>query len=152
MVSWGILSALMAFIPDIAHASGLSNETVFYTVRALLGIAEAGFFPGIIFYLTLWFPSIYRGRIIGAFMAAIPLSSVIGAPISGMILGMNGVGGFDGWQWLFIIEAAPAVLFGDCDLFLSDRPAGRRILARDGRARLAQHPSRRRTPAARGCA
>ena len=56
MVSWGILSGLMAFIPDIAHASGLSNETVFYTVRALLGIAEAGFFPGIIFYLTLWFP------------------------------------------------------------------------------------------------
>ena len=137
MVSWGILSGLMAFIPDIAHASGLSNETIFYTVRALLGVAEAGFFPGIIFYLTLWFPSIYRGRIIGAFMAAIPLSSVIGAPISGMILGINGVGGFDGWQWLFIIEAAPAVLFGIVTYFyLTDLPADASWLATDERAWL----------------
>jgi MFS transporter, ACS family, tartrate transporter len=137
MVSWGILSGLMAFIPDIAHASGLSNQTIFYTVRALLGIAEAGFFPGIIFYLTLWFPSIYRGRIIGAFMAAIPLSSVIGAPISGMILGMNGVGGFDGWQWLFIIEAVPAVLFGIVTYFyLTDLPADASWLATDERTWL----------------
>ena len=87
MVSWGILSGMMAFIPNIAQATGLTNETTFYTVRALLGAAEAGFFPGIIFYLTLWFPSGYRGRIIGSFMAAIPLSSAIGAPISGMLLG-----------------------------------------------------------------
>jgi ACS family tartrate transporter-like MFS transporter len=137
MVSWGILSALMAFIPGIARASGVGADTTFYVIRALLGFAEAGFFPGIIFYLTLWFPSIYRGRIIGSFMAAIPLSSVIGAPISGMILGMNGVGGLDGWQWLFIIEAAPAVLLGFVTYFyLTDRPADAHWLAADERAWL----------------
>jgi len=124
MISWGILSALMAFIPAIAQATGFGADTTFYTVRALLGLAEAGFFPGIIFYLTLWFPSVYRGRIIGSFMAAIPLSSVIGAPISGMILGMDGVAGLSGWQWLFIIEAAPAVLLGFVTYFyLTDKPA-----------------------------
>ena len=137
MVSWGMFSGLMAFIPDIAAATGLGNEITFYTVRALLGFAEAGFFPGIIFYLTLWFPSIYRGRIIGAFMAAIPLSSVIGAPISGMILGMDHVGGLQGWQWLFIIEAAPAVLLGLVTFFyLTDRPDDAPWLERDESAWL----------------
>ena len=134
MVSWGILSGLMAFIPNIAQATGLSNEITFYTVRALLGFAEAGFFPGIIFYLTLWFPSVYRGRIIGSFMAAIPLSSAIGSPISGMILGMDGVGGLNGWQWLFIIEATPAVLLGFVTFFyLTDRPADAHWLTADER-------------------
>jgi D-galactonate transporter len=137
MVSWGILSGLMAFIPGIARATGLNAETSFYVIRALLGSAEAGFFPGIIFYLTLWFPSVYRGRIIGSFMAAIPLSSVIGSPISGMILGMDGVGGFDGWQWLFIIEATPAVLLGCITYFyLTDRPADARWLTDDERSWL----------------
>ena len=87
MISWGILSGLMAAIPGLARATGLGDETTFYVIRALLGVAEAGFFPGIIFYLTLWFPSVYRGRITGSFMAAIPLSSAIGSPISGLILG-----------------------------------------------------------------
>ena len=137
MVSWGILSALMAFIPGIARATGFSAETTFYVVRALLGFAEAGFFPGIIFYLTLWFPSVYRGRIIGSFMAAIPLSTVIGAPISGRILGMDGVGGFDGWQWLFLIEALPAVLLGFVTYFyLTDRPTDAHWLTADERAWL----------------
>jgi ACS family tartrate transporter-like MFS transporter len=137
MVSWGILSGLMAFIPDIARITGLSNETSFYTVRALLGAAEAGFFPGIIFYLTLWYPSVYRGRIIGSFMAAIPLSSAIGSPISGMILGMNGIGGLEGWQWLFIIEAAPAILLGFVTYFyLTDRPADAHWLEAEERAWL----------------
>jgi ACS family tartrate transporter-like MFS transporter len=137
MVSWGILSGLMAFIPVIASSTGLSNETTFYTVRALLGFAEAGFFPGIIFYLTLWYPSVYRGRIIGSFMAAIPLSSAIGSPISGMILGMNGVGGLDGWQWLFIIEASPAVVLGFVTYFyLTDRPTDAHWLQPDERAWL----------------
>jgi len=137
MVSWGIVSGLMAFIPAIASATGVSNENSFYILRALLGVAEAGFFPGIIFYLTLWFPSVYRGRIVGSFMAAIPLSSVIGAPISGMILGMNGIGGLDGWQWLFIIEAAPALLLGIVTYFyLTDRPADAHWLATDERAWL----------------
>ena len=93
MVSWGLLSGLMAFIPNIAAATGVSQEHTFYAVRVLLGLAEAGFFPGIIFYITLWFPSVYRGRIIGYFMAAIPLSSVIGAPVSGLLLGLDGASG-----------------------------------------------------------
>ncbi len=139
MVSWGIFSGAMAFIPNIAHATGLATEIVFYTIRALLGFAEAGFFPGIIFYLTLWFPSAYRGRIVGAFMAAIPASSVIGAPISGMILGMDGIGGLDGWQWLFVIEAAPAVLLGLVTYFhLTDRPADAHWLAADERTWLSE--------------
>src|SRR5688572_21598502 len=90
MFSWGVLSGMMAFIPHLAAASGARSEHVFYWLRVLLGIAEAGFFPGIIFYLTLWFPAAYRARIIGFFMAAIPLSSVIGAPISGMLLNLDG--------------------------------------------------------------
>jgi ACS family tartrate transporter-like MFS transporter len=139
MISWGILSALMAFIPSIASATGVSAEYTFYAVRALLGFAEAGFFPGIIFYLTLWFPSVYRGRIVGWFMAAIPLSSVIGAPISGMILGMDSVGGLNGWQWLFIIEAVPAVLLGFITFFyLTDRPADASWLAADERIWLSE--------------
>jgi MFS transporter, ACS family, tartrate transporter len=138
MVSWGFFSGLTAFIPAIARGTGLSNETTFFTIRALLGFAEAGFFPGIIYFLTLWFPSAYRGRIIGSFMAAIPLSSVIGAPVSGMILGMDGVVGLDGWQWLFIIEAIPAVLLGGVTYFyLTDRPADAYWLAADERAWLA---------------
>jgi MFS transporter, ACS family, tartrate transporter len=137
MFSWGILSGLMAFIPAIARASGLGNEVAFYVIRALLGFAEAGFFPGIIFYLTLWYPSVYRGRIVGAFMAAIPLSSAIGSPISGLILGMNGVGGFDGWQWLFIIEAVPAIVLAFVTYFyLTDLPSDAQWLAPDERAWL----------------
>jgi MFS transporter, ACS family, tartrate transporter len=137
MFSWGILSALMAFIPNIAEATGLGNEATFYILRALLGFAEAGFFPGIIFYLTLWYPSVYRGRIVGAFMAAIPLSSAIGSPISGMILGMHGIAGLEGWQWLFIIEAAPAVVLAFVTYFyLTDLPADARWLEADERAWL----------------
>jgi MFS transporter, ACS family, tartrate transporter len=138
MFSWGILSGLMAFIPAIARATGLGNDVAFYVIRALLGFAEAGFFPGIIFYLTLWYPSVYRGRIVGAFMAAIPLSSAIGSPISGLILGMSGVGGLDGWQWLFIIEAAPAIVLAFITYFyLTDLPADAQWLEPDERAWLA---------------
>ncbi len=82
MLTWGLLSGAMAFIV---------GEKSFYAVRLLLGAAEAGFFPGIIFYLTLWFPARYRARIIGTFMAAVPLSSVIGSPVSGALLGLDGV-------------------------------------------------------------
>src|SRR3979411_179161 len=97
MLSWGILSGAMAFIPTIASATGLGNEYSFYLLRVLLGAAEAGFFPGIIFYLTLWFPAVYRARIVGWFMAAIPLSSVLGFPVSGMILYLHGGMGLAGW-------------------------------------------------------
>ncbi len=139
MFSWGLLSGLMAFIPHISAATGFSTTSVFYTIRILLGIAEAGFFPGIIFYLTTWFPSVYRGRIIGYFMAAIPLSSVIGSPISGWLLNLDGVTGLSGWQWLFIIEAVPALLLSVVVFFyLTDRPADAQWLPLEGRTWLAK--------------
>jgi D-galactonate transporter len=139
MLSWGILSGLMAFIPDIARATGLGNENSFYLIRVLLGAAEAGFFPGIIFYLTLWFPSEYRARIVGYFMAAIPLSTVIGAPISGLLLNLHGGLGLAGWQWLFIIEAVPAIILaGVVFFYLTDRPADAAWLAADERKWLAE--------------
>lgn len=138
MLSWGLLSGAMAFIPQISAATGVSTEHTFYTVRVLLGVAEAGFFPGIIFYLTLWFPTVYRGRIIGLFMAAIPLSSVLGAPLSGYLLGFDGVSGMAGWQWLYIIEAAPALVLAVVVLvYLTDRPAIATWLADDERRWLA---------------
>jgi D-galactonate transporter len=139
MLSWGILSGTMAFIPAIAGATGLGNENTFYLLRVLLGVAEAGFFPGIIFYLTLWFPAEYRARIVGYFMAAIPLSTVIGAPISGALLYMHGGLGLAGWQWLFIIEALPAIILsGVVFFFLTDRPVEANWLAPDERAWLAE--------------
>ncbi len=129
MVSWGILSGLMAIV---------SGETSFYVVRTLLGAAEAGFFPGIIFYLTLWFPGVYRARVVSYFMAAIPLSSVIGAPVSGIILYTDGFFGLRGWQWLFILEALPAILLGVvCWFYLTDRPDHASWLAPEERQWLA---------------
>ena len=139
MLSWGILSGLMAFIPDIARSTGFGNENSFYLIRALLGAAEAGFFPGIIFYLTLWFPAEYRARIVGYFMAAIPLSTVIGGPVSGVLLYLHGGLGLAGWQWLFVIEAVPAILLaGVVFFYLTDRPADAAWLAPDERSWLAQ--------------
>src|ERR1700752_4447070 len=138
MLSWGLLSGTMAFLPAIAHVTWLGNENPFSLLRVLLGAAEAGFFPGIIFYLTLWFPAQYRARIVGYFMAAIPLSTVIGAPISGALLYLQG-SGLAGWQWLFIIEAVPAILLSAVVFFyLTDRPADATWLAPDERAWLAE--------------
>jgi ACS family tartrate transporter-like MFS transporter len=114
MFTWGIISGAQAFV---------TGELSFNIVRLLLGVAEAGFFPGIIFYLTLWFPTAYRARIIGWFMFAIPISTVIGAPISGVILNLEGVAGLHGWQWMFLIEAVPALLMTVAVLYyLTDRP------------------------------
>ena len=128
MFTWGVLSGGMAFI---------GGETSFYVVRVLLGIAEAGFFPGIIFYLTLWFPAVYRARIVGYFMAAIPLSTVIGAPVSGLLLALDGFLGLKGWQWLFVLEAAPALILSVVVFFyLTDRPADATWLEPDERAWL----------------
>ncbi len=139
MLSWGILSGLMAFIPNIASSTGMGNENAFYLIRVLLGVAEAGFFPGIIFYLTLWFPAVYRARIVGYFMAAIPLSTVIGAPISGLLLTMHGLGGLAGWQWLFVSEAVPAIILsGVVFFYLTDRPADATWLADDERKWLSE--------------
>ncbi len=137
MVTWGIVSGLVAFVVPIGRVTGLGNEYSFYLLRILLGLAEAGFFPGIIFYLTLWYPSAYRARIIGMFMAAIPISSVIGAPVSGAVLGMDGLGGLAGWQWLFIIEAVPSLVLAVVTFsYLTDRPAEATWLAEDERAWL----------------
>src|SRR5436190_12614398 len=128
MVSWGLISGATAFI---------TGETSFYVVRVLLGIAEAGFFPGMIFFLTLWFPAVYRARIIGYFMAAIPLSTVIGAPVSGLLLGLNGFMGVKGWQWLFVLEAAPALILSVVVFYsLTDRPADATWLEPEERAWL----------------
>jgi len=122
MISWGIVSGAFAFIPQISGATGLTNESVFYTLRLVLGACEAGFFPGIIFYLTLWFPAVYRARVISLFMLAIPISSIIGSPISGLLLNIRGLG-LDGWQWLFILEALPSLIAGCGVLFyLTDFP------------------------------
>lgn len=114
MISWGIMSAAMSL------AVGPYS---FYLLRFLLGAAEAGFFPGIAFYLSTWFPSEYRTRIIAWFMVAIPLSTVIGAPLSTVLLALDGWGGLAGWQWLFILEGLPVVALGVALLWLlPDRP------------------------------
>jgi MFS transporter, ACS family, tartrate transporter len=115
MITWGILAAAMALV---------KGAQSLYLIRLLLGAAEAGFFPGVILYLTYWFPAEYRARIIGLFTVAIPVSSFLGSPISAALLATDGWLGLRGWQWMFIIEAIPAVLLGlACLVVLSDRPA-----------------------------
>src|SRR4029450_11642600 len=114
MIPWALISALMALVV---------GPYSFYGMRLLLGAAEAGFFPGVLLYLTYWFPSEYRARIIAIFMTSIPIASFLGSPMSALLLEMNGVGGLKGWQWLFILEGVPTVLFGGACLFLlTDRP------------------------------
>jgi D-galactonate transporter len=129
MVTWGIISALMALV---------SGVWSFYGVRFLLGVAEAGFFPGIILYLTYWYPAKYRARFLAAFAIAVPVSTVIGAPISGLLLGLDGAMGLQGWQWLFIIEGVPSVLLGVVTWFyLTDRPVKADWLTAEQKAWLA---------------
>ena len=99
LLIWGAISASTAFI---------QGPNAFYAVRILLGIAEAGFFPGMVLYLTYWFPKSYRARLVATFMLAIPFANIVGAPLSSFILGMEGVSGLHGWQWLFLIEGLPA--------------------------------------------
>jgi ACS family tartrate transporter-like MFS transporter len=114
MMVWGAISAAMIFV---------SGPRSFYTLRFLLGAAEAGFFPGVIFYLKSWFPVRARARTVARFMTAAPLSGVIGGPISGALLGLHLKGGLAGWQWMFLIEGIPAVLLGFVALaYLVDRP------------------------------
>lgn len=128
MIVWGLLSASMMFI------DGASS---FYTMRFLLGVAEAGFFPGIVLYLTWWFPEADRGRTLALFMTAISASYVAGGPISGGLLELDGVAGLDGWQWLFLCEGLPAVVLGFVTLrFLDDRPADAEWLEEDERGAL----------------
>jgi ACS family tartrate transporter-like MFS transporter len=101
MLSWGLVSAAMAFVQD---------ATTFYVLRFLLGAAEAGFFPGIIYYLTQWFPAGERARAVALFMTGTAIAGVVGGPLSSALLQLDGLLGFHGWQWLFLVEGVPAVL------------------------------------------
>ena len=112
MITWGVLSACFAWV---------QTPTQFYVLRFLLGVAEAGFYPGIILYLTYWFPSHRRAKVVATFMAAIPISGIFGNPLSGWIMqAFHGASGWHGWQWMFMIEAVPAVLVGVAVFFVMD--------------------------------
>ncbi len=129
MISWGILSACMMFV---------ATPTMFYVVRFLLGLAEAGFFPGIILYLTYWYPAHRRAKMTAFFMTAVALSGIIGGPLSGWILrDFNGINGWAGWQWMFLIEGVPSVIIGIVVLFfLDDRIAHAKWLNAEEKALL----------------
>ena len=121
MILWGIVSAAMMFI---------TSPVTFYAMRFLLGAAEAGFFPGVILYLTYWYPAKERARAAALFAAGGVIAGIIGSPISGAVLGLSGVGGLAGWQWLFLLEGIPAVLMGLVVLVvLPDRPRQARWLS-----------------------
>jgi MFS transporter, ACS family, tartrate transporter len=114
MISWGLVSAATAFVV---------GPNSFYTLRLLLGIAEAGFFPGVTFFLAAWFPAQYRTRMLAWFLIGIPLSSLVGAPVCGMLLQMDGIWGLAGWQWLFLLVSLPCIPLGLLTLkLLADRP------------------------------
>src|ERR1700684_3390272 len=114
MLTWAIISAATAFV---------STPTAFYVMRFLLGVAEAGFIPGVLLYLTYWFPAARRGRITALFLTAIPMASILGGPLSGSILSLvSGAPGFSGWQCLFMIESIPSLILGVAILlYLDDR-------------------------------
>jgi len=115
LLVWGALSAANAAV---------HNAQQFYAVRILLGIVEAGFFPGMILYLTYWFTKSFRARLVALFMAAVPLANMVGAPLSSLILELNGAGGLAGWQWLFVLEGVPTILLAFVVLtILPDKPA-----------------------------
>jgi ACS family tartrate transporter-like MFS transporter len=120
MVTWGLLSAGLMFV---------RTPQLFYLLRFLLGVAEAGFFPGVIYYLSLWYPTAHRARAIAAFMTAVPVTGLIGGPLSGALLQLDGIYGLKGWQWLFFLEGLPAVVLGGSVIFyLNDRPETTRWL------------------------
>jgi ACS family tartrate transporter-like MFS transporter len=114
MITWGLVSALMVFV---------RSPGSFYLLRFLLGVAEAGFVPGMLLYLTFWFPSHERARAVAKFMTATSLAGVVGGPLSSALLRLEGLGGFSGWQWLFLLEGIPTILLGISVLFvLKDGP------------------------------
>lgn len=131
MVTWGVISASMMFV---------ETEMQFYVIRFLLGVAEAGFFPGIILYLTYWYPAQRRGRIVSLFMTGIPLAGVIGGPLSGWIMKTwDQVWGYQGWQWMFLLEALPAIVVGFMVYwYLDDRITDAKWLSESERQMLAQ--------------
>jgi ACS family tartrate transporter-like MFS transporter len=142
LVTWGVISSAMMFV---------QGATSFYVLRFLLGVAEAGFFPGMILYLTYWFPAHARGRAVARFMTATAIAGAIGSPISGLLLEMNGLGGLGGWQWLFLIEGIPAVLLGFITfVYLPDGPKAAHWLNNEEKAWIAETLDRERKQTAQG--
>jgi ACS family tartrate transporter-like MFS transporter len=136
MIVWGLVSMGMTFI---------SGTASFYTMRVLLGIAEAGFFPGIVLYLTYWIPAHERARTGALFMMATPIAMIVGAPVSGMLLALDGRLGLQGWQWLFLVEGLPAVVLGLVALnYLTDRPEQAQWLTTEQREWLSTTMKRER--------
>ena len=131
LIIWGSIASLMAFV---------EGPTSFYIMRFLVGAAEAGFFPGVILYLTYWYPAAQRARIVALFMTGIPIAGIIGGPVSGWILNtMVGVQGLAGWQWLFLIEALPSLVLGVAVLaYLDDGIAAARWLTPEEKGLLAR--------------
>ncbi|MHC2257747.1 sugar phosphate permease [Bradyrhizobium embrapense] len=140
MVLWGAVTVLLALVQNQYHL---------YLLRFLLGAAEGGFFPGILYYLTLWFPDRVRGRMTSLFVMAVPLGGVIAGPLSGLIMDhMQGVHGLHGWQWLFILEGVPAVLLGIAAyLYLADGPQAAGWLNADEQRQVASDLARDRAAA-----
>jgi MFS transporter, ACS family, tartrate transporter len=133
-ITWGLLACALAWV---------RTPTQFYTMRFLLGVAEAGFFPGVIYYLSQWVPTAYRARSHAAFMIAVPSAQIVGGPLGGALLGLEGVGGLTGWQWLFLIEGLPPVVLGLIVFrFLTDYPKDADWLSREERSWLSQRLER----------
>ncbi len=127
-VTWGVLASAMIFV---------RSAESFYALRLLLGVAEAGYFPGIIYYLGQWFPERQRARAMSRFMLGIPIAGIIGGPLGGALLGLDGHLGLAGWQWLFLLEGLPAVVLGVVVFaWLTDRPEDARWLTRAERGWL----------------
>lgn len=128
LFTWGLMSGAMAFV---------TTDSGFYTLRLLLGAAEAGFFPGITYFVTLWFPARYRARVMGTFLCAAPISLSLGGPVSGVLLGLDGTLGIPGWRWMFFLEALPAVILSFVVFrYLTDRPSEATWLSKDERESL----------------
>ena len=133
-ITWGLLACALAWV---------RTPTQFYTMRFLLGVAEAGFFPGVIYYLSQWVPTAYRARSHAAFMIAVPSAQIVGGPLGGALLGLEGVGGLTGWQWLFLIEGLPPVVLGLIVFrFLTDYPKDADWLSGEERSWLSQRLER----------
>jgi ACS family tartrate transporter-like MFS transporter len=125
MISWGLISGAMMFV---------SGPKSFYLLRFMLGVAEAGFFPGVAYYLSSWFPAAYRARIIGWFLVAIPASSLVGSPLSAFLMRLDGTLGIAGWKWLYMLESIPCILLGFAVAFLmTEKPEDARWLSAEER-------------------
>ena len=131
MVAWGVFTMLLAFA---------RSETSFYALRFLIGAAEAGFFPGIVLYLTFWFPDRYRGKVTSVFAMGVPVAGLVAGPLSGLIMTrLDAAVGLRGWQWLFLLEGAPAIVLGVAAYaFLADRPGSAAFLNAGEKARIAR--------------